>query len=276
MDSVRIPGVVAAEKWSRHGEKMQAPWNPTRNLFLLSFCLVRSEILLGWRPGLRLPFNILTNAILRYFIHLFCQLFCLGYLAQLNATAAPRHTLPETDGLLSWDPRVVWPALAAVWLIHGVVARSSPLQSGTHKQMYMTFWFDSLDPGGSFSSPGSLDSRMSQMESRHRAHTRRRGRLCFAVGTGITTADFDLLNILWLKPDELTAVIRNLKNVQSNAWLDFVSSAPCWNFDLNCSLLVVFAVAPPASWSTTASWSWWNISKHGTFSFWLVEPAAAL
>lgn len=138
--------------------------------FIIAFFFLSSlfrDFFWGWRPGLKLLFyfNMLTNLKFRYFIYLFilfCQQFfflsCLGYLAQLNATATSRHTLPETDGLLSWDPCVVWPVLAAVWLIHGVVARSSPLQSGTHKQMYMTFWFDSLDPGGSFSSPGSLDS----------------------------------------------------------------------------------------------------------------------
>lgn len=42
---------------------------------------------------------------------------------------------------------------------------------------------------------------MSRMENRHREHTRR-GRLCFAVGTGIKTADFDQLILIWLKTDE--------------------------------------------------------------------------
>lgn len=52
---------------------------------------------------------------------------------------------------------VLWPLLTAVWVIHGDVAWSSPLQSETHKQMYVTFRFDFLNSVASFSSPDSLD-----------------------------------------------------------------------------------------------------------------------
>lgn len=65
---------------------------------LSSFRLVYSEILLGWRPGLRRLFNILTNAIFRYFILFILPTVLFGIIG-----TAKRHS--SISAHVAWDRR---------------------------------------------------------------------------------------------------------------------------------------------------------------------------